>query len=335
LCIGTDEAAIGEQHDKPAFLSAPFQMLVLATYCVAVPGLVGSYVFLLRSLSGFPSLLSESSNKARSLQRAWMILAAVLAVAAQFAATRNEIMLPSPNSPWVAGPEGSKQLTVAGALYYMLRGLDACMALGLVAVLLAMWFRIRLSLASRELVDFEFPGLGPTEKVRRLGLGLVLAIFFGSSITGLHGLALAIMANGKNSWGEKYSSNQKIALFTESTWLGWVVLTLLASVAAAAIVLWLRARIIDELRSMEARIQEKYKVAIVAGVDPMTLTDPKLRSDLIRAELEMSTKVQEIFSKAETWPFPDGAIPAILLSVAAQLVNFGSGLYTFLMAELQ
>ena len=205
----------------------------------------------------------------------------------QFAAIRTNITEPAPCSPWVRGgnwpahfDDGLRacaninnytatDLSLTGALYMSLRGLDTFLALALAATIAAAWFR-GMRLDVRKIADFSYPGLGPNQVIRRLGTALLLCVVLANIVAALQGLTLALHAR-EMLLSRTVSRARQVDLFIESTWPIWALLTIIISSMAIAIVLRLRASVISELRRLQedalSKLQSFASIYEVADAD--------------------------------------------------------------------
>jgi hypothetical protein len=198
---------------------------------------------------------------------------------------------------------------------------------------IATWFGLHRRFGGHALVDFHFPGLGPSEAVRNVGSGLLASILFGSIITGLHGLSL--LAHAGKLGGETGISPSdlfllQVGLFTESTWAIWVVLTVVTSAMAVAIVLWLRKAVLTELRKLQENEIKKYvNDESYIGQTPQNVGEAKLQAEYVEKVLAVRNQIATEFASAETWPLPAGAIAAVSVAAISQMANIGAAVYTF------
>jgi hypothetical protein len=335
---------------KGSFILEPSELIITLDYCLFVPMLLGAYIFLIRSLGYFDAKKmheAEVTGHITATKGFWIyqLLLVIVALAIQYQAIRSELKLPGPCSPWVTfaassdelawpctntGPVAAKDLSVSGVLYYALRGINTLMALGLVATIAATWFGLRKRFGGHALVDFHFPGLGPSETVRNVGSGLLASILFGSIITGLHGLSLLAHAR---ALGGKTGSNHpadQVRLFTDSTWAIWAVLTVVTSAMAVAIVLWLRKAVLTELRKLQENEIKKYvNYENYIGQIPQNVGEAKLQAEYVEKVLAVRNNIATEFAAAETWPLPAGAIAAVGVAAISQMANIGAAVYTF------
>jgi hypothetical protein len=289
---------------KGKFILETSEFVIMLDYCLFVPMLLGAYIFLIRGLGYFDAKHIEESGiipRLKSAKGFWIYQAILLAVTLwiQYKAIEFEIRLPSPCSPWVtfAGKPDllawpcpnmermpAQALSLAGILYYALRGINTYMALGLVVTVAATWFGLRERFKGATFVDSRFPGLGPTDAVRNVGSGLVSAILFGSMIAALHGLSLLAHAKALGGKTGDEHREEQIELFTDSTWAIWVVLTVVTSAMAAAIVLWLRGAVVVELRELQEKEKEKYvSYESYIGQTPQNVAEePNFRQSMSR-----------------------------------------------------
>jgi hypothetical protein len=335
---------------RAAYVLDPTQAFAAINYLLLVPCLAGAYVELTKSIGHFPAVAMAKSRpigaRRRTLrpdlpwlspgQIAWQALLLLLALVIQYFGIYSEIDRPSPCSPWVepatfqhvarhCSLATASDLSWDGVVYYALRGLDGYLGLGLASVIVGTWLKRRQLFGRHTLVDFAFPGLGPTASVTNVGGSLLLCILFGSMIMASQGLSLWAHAVRLDS------STARVALFTESTWPVWAMITIVVSVMAAALVMWLRERITEQTRHLEDAVMSQY--AVSGGFldhQPADLIEAKLHADFIQQALAIRVKVAEVFDKASTWPLPVGAAPAVAISVTGQLVNLGVGFYTVL-----
>lgn len=331
--LGNVLFALTERKD---FLSQPSQIAVAINYCLFVPALVAAYLYLLRSILYFPRLDSKTL-----MQRAHFRLITISSVSCVilYFAIESERCIPSINSPWVVGVgllsescrDGYKDLSWPGVFYYWIRGLNTSMALGLIVAVGYLYVHRRQRFGNRILVDNEFPGIGPTEEIRKVGLSLVLIALFGSLVTFMHGLALFIEASRIRK-DPSHDGTQVVKLFMESTWLFWLVLTLLTSIACLLIVLWLREQIVSQLRIKQREYLDTSSVSLPEPLSENTWEHTKMRIDTIKAAVETKAKIGEMYSKAETWPLPPGAGAFLGVALLGQIANVAAGLYSIFKA---
>jgi hypothetical protein len=197
------------------------------------------------------------------------------------------------------------------------------MALGLVASIVLAFHQRRQRFLGTKLVDKEYPGLGPTKQLVNFGSALVLVSCLGSIVTLLHGAALYLHARliiADERLPREDVSKAIRELFFTSTWLAWLVMTLLASVLCIAIVVWLRERVLAELKEM--REEEERVFALTAQQTLRSEPDeaePML--DLYKARFDITARISKKFKKAQTWPLPAGAGLAFLVAAVSQIAN--------------
>jgi hypothetical protein len=338
-------------HAKGAYVLQPTQAITAFSYCIVFPCLLGSYVYLVMSLSYFETRnlrrLRPTEKKNRRLfpwlttkGLVWQLLLLAVALGLQYFAILDEIEQPGPCSPWVEptrfdfnldkcaiGKEGfvpAAGLSVVGVLHYCLRGIDAFMALGLVSVLTAAWWRRKELFARHKLIDFAFPGLGPSSAIGHVGTSLVLCVVFGSLVTALSGFAL---------WSQSHHLDlpTKVRLFAESTWAFWALAMMATTVFTAALVVWLHERMISELlRLQNSRLARYASLGAYGSYRAADLADAKLHSDYVGHKLDVRSQMEAIFRNAKTWPLPRGSGPAVILAMSGQAINVGMAFYTIL-----
>ncbi len=335
------------------FVLEPSELIIMLDYCLFVPMLVGAYTFLIRSLGFFEATHIAAAGGGPPLHKQkgfWIYQLCLLAVTLliQYQAIVSEIAQPSPCSPWVSFkiansglawpcgllPEGSSAaaLSVPGVLYYALRGVDTLMALGLVSTVAATWFRARERFKGVPLVDFHFPGLGPSQAAKNVGSGLLAAILFGSIITALHGLSLMAYAKALGGKSGIENAAEQVELFTNSTWALWAVLTIITSAMAIATVLWLHRAVLAELRELQTREEEKYaSCGNQLHHKPATVADAGRQVEYIDKLLTVRSKIVAEFATAETWPLPAGALALVSVAALSQMLNIATAVYTFAM----
>lgn len=344
------------------FFLEPVQLLMALNYVFVVPVLVAAYIFLLRAIGRFPQ--SDPVNVARSrrekLLRYALILIATGAILSS--AVQSELDSPSPSSPWVKDCRSSvglrgpcKDLSISGAAFYVMRGIDTSMALGLTTAVALAFHKRRQRFSSRKLVDYDFPGLGPTKPLTNLGTALLIVASVGSIVTFLHGASLFIQAQDamaaatatKLGASSTYSVIENIVstsqranedvpnvivdLFIKSTWLIWLVLTFVSSVLSVVTVLWLRESVASELRRMQRK-----EAALHFGADgamAINTDSEAYRLEIAKNRLEVEARLAEKFDKARTWPLPMGAGLAFLGAAVLQIGNVLFGLYSFFAAR--
>jgi hypothetical protein len=336
---------------RGSFILEPSEFIIMLDYCLFVPMLLGAYIFLIRSLGFFNAKHIQGSGHIPNitLQKwfwAYQFALLIATIVVQYQAINSEIKLPSPCSPWVTFAEKDLSLawpcrpaekeiegmglSLPGVFYYALRGIDTFMALGLVFTVAATWFLSREQFRDVALVDFRFPGLGPSEAARNVGSGLLSAILFGSMITALHGLSLLAHAKALGGVEGTEKAKQQVELFTNSTWAVWAVLTIITSAMAIAIVLWLRGAILVELRELQKREESKYlRYENQITHTPSTIAEAKLQAEYIEKILTVRGKIAADFAAAETWPLPAGALAAVSVAALSQMLNIATAVYTF------
>lgn len=327
------------------FVLAPSQLVATINYCLVVPLLVGSYVFLLRSLGHFGAKrVRHGETPLRSKAWFWIFQCTLgsLTLLIQWLAIRSEIDIPSLCSPWInlspnfktgCDPNSvdASTLSLAGVVYYSLRGLDTFMALGLTAMIGTTWFDLHKHFGHASLVDFGFPGLGPSMAITNVGTGLVACLFFGSFVTALHGLALFSHARSLSTLKIGSEADQ-VALFTESTWAIWAVLLIVTSGFIAAILIWLRERIAQRLLTLhEEELEALTKFNATLRPKPIRLSHAKDFGEVAERYLTVRALLSVEFSKAHKWPLPAGALVAIGASFVTQIANVSAAVLTFIM----
>jgi hypothetical protein len=335
---------------RGSFILEPSEFIIMLNYCLFVPMLVSAYIFLIRSLGFFSAKQIQQSEKIPDLKSqkgfwAYQVILLGVTILVQYQAINSEIWLPSPCSPWLnftvketavawscsgISQTPAQELSIPGIFYYALRGVDTFMALGLVSTVAATWFLSREQFRDVALVDFRFPGLGPSQAAQNVGSGLLSAILFGSMITALHGLSLLAQAKGLGGKSGFENADEQVKLFTTSTWPLWAVLTIITSAMAVAIVLWLRRAVLAELRELQEQEELKYASSESKLSDrPSNIAEAKLRTEYFEKILTVRSMIAAEFAKAKTWPLPAGAVAGVSVAALSQMLNIATAIYTF------
>lgn len=336
------------QAGMGSYVLDPTAMWVSFNYIILVPCLFGSYVYLIVSIGRFEALNVEARATREPGNRFWLttpealfqlaFLGFVLLV--QWKSMHSEIAQPYPCSPWVEPaafqedlrncanvpgrlPFAAKDLSLPGALYYTLRGLDSFIALGLIAVIFSALFNRQRLFGQHMLSDFAFPRLAPTRAASDVGTSLVLCILFGSLVTASNGLALWSLARNEPDRA------RKVALFTESTWAWWAFATVAASIAAGWLIWWLQQRIKIEANGHQSHTLAEYTVPLIEpGHDPSDPARVKRHAEVLEHDLAVRLQIGEVFAKAKTWPLPAIAAPAVIIAGSSQILNIAAAVYT-------
>lgn len=354
LLISTATSLIPMLDGKGTYLLHPVQTLVTLNYCLAVPILVGVYVYMVRAFGHFEANKIKAGGALLLNKKSfWLFQLGLIgaALAIQGVAIDSEIDYPSPCSPWVtrdgiwdsAPGERSQTCTASGAVanpvpngdrakgdlntpgivYYALRGLNTTLALGLLCTIFAHWLVLRTRFHEQKLTDHRYPGLGPSEHVQRVGAALLGAVVIGSVIATVYGMSLAAHAS-------RLTENERMQLFTHSTWAFWAIATLIISIVAGGSIVWLRAAIVRHLRNREEEelrpLRNLEKLLLPAQADA---GNARARVEAIDLLNKVRSAISAKYCAAQAWPLPRGAIAALGFATIAQAGNILLALYTF------
>jgi hypothetical protein len=212
----------------------------------------------------------------------------------------------------------------------MVRGLNAYMALGLIFSATALWWIITQRLSAKEPLDFLTQDLRIKPSLTRLGLALTLCSVFGTLATTMHGFALLLYA-------KSLTPTEWRTLFADSTWIIWVIFTIIGTTFAASIIFWLHDKLVVAVRSMERNALAAISIgpAQTAAKLPVS-TNPENPQEVINIldkYWEARERIGVAMSKIPTWPLPQGAGVTFALSVVLQVVNIIGAAMTLLYLE--
>jgi hypothetical protein len=273
------------------YLATRHGLLALTTFPLLVPLDVGAYFWLRISARRFfdAAALADlglaqkwSGVSLRGSPRVFVLhqgLSIAAALLIQHSAMSSEICSGIPHSPWISTPvpvaatsgvlpvrcpppphsggqpekPASEDLTSAGAVHYVFRGIGAYLAVNFVLTVLVVVAKTRFNLV---IVDparaFTLaPARKPKPVMRALGLSLLVAVLLGTLATVFEGIALFLIA-WKVVTGQPGDVLQAIAATMEqnrkflgiaqqSTWLFWLVMSLLLTGLATATIYRLQA----------------------------------------------------------------------------------------------
>ena len=208
----------------------PAGVVTSINYTVFVPALAAAYVFLSSRFQSFCAtncLAYDSAGRWRTAIRAVMLFIPLAVI--WFAV--DAVLVADSETPWTDG----RGLTVSGVVYYVLRGINGYLAVGLWATSMAVYWVCGRYGPRGEYQVFD-DELRPTPEARHLVLALSLCLLFGPLVTVTHGVGTFLEPT-------RVGPRELLA----STWLGWAIATLMATYFAAMAILALKERGSNEI----------------------------------------------------------------------------------------
>ena len=249
------------------WFQTPAGVVTSINYTILVPALAASYVSLVRRFQVFcneNAISYDVSQPWRTLLRGALFLVPLVVIVAAV----DSVLDDGHPTPWVS----CEQLTVSGVLYYLLRGVNTYLAVGLFATSMVVFSRCgRLGPQGKLRVFGE--ALRPTREARNLVFALSLCLLFGPLVTAMHGVATFLEPT-------KVTAKELLA----STWLWWAVATLLSTYFAAMAILALRGRALDEVDTAFASIARADQ-----PVDEQLQSEAKTRRVALRSLIPMQS----------------------------------------------
>ncbi len=213
-------------------------------------------------------------------------------------------------------------LNWAGMVYYVARGINGMMALGMLVTTMFVWRALnwRVTTHTPEQLYTQEGKVRP--EVVRLGMAVMLTATLASIVATFQGIALASVAS---------LTGRKEAFF-HSTWLLWVLLTVVMACVSLTIIL----RLHSFLRAGAARMQRISTRGLPAlPVVPVGQEGTSNFSDVARGCADYwkaRQTIREWHAKINTWPFPLGGYLVVTALAGLQVLNL---LFAVVMSALK
>lgn len=276
---------------RGTYLLHPVQALVTLNYCLAVPILVGVYVYMVRAFGHFEAnRIKAGCGLLLNKKSFWLFQLGLIgaALSIQCVAIDSEIDYPSPCSPWVT-PAGiwapaPDEPWLAGEADRVGQRADQagqrCTVTGADARPGPHGKRAGRDLNTTGIVYYALRGLNTT-----LALGLLCTIFahwlvlrtrfheqkltdhrypglgpsehvqrVGAALLGavvVGSVIATVYGMSLAAHARRMTETERLQLFTNSTWAFWAIATLIISIVAGGSIVWLRAAIVRHLRHRE------------------------------------------------------------------------------------
>ena len=298
-------------HD-PSFskwLGTRYGSLTSANYTILVPALVAAYVELLRQTREIVSKdnLSDLGIKISGWlvrPRTWkclkvMLLLAIVLITKYAVANRIQETV---SSPWTVDQE---RLSPAGVLYYLLRGVNGYLALGLFLSTIAIYsvFEFGVKKKDKSRMKLLHEGHQPKQLIRNLTATLAWCLFLSPVVVVLHGLALY--------WEMPKSEvdADRLGALAGSTWWLWAVMNVVSTCLLVVVIVRLHRCCGHELRRVESNLLNKMDLEIAA-----TVAERQSVVEKCRARMEIVGRLQATSASPV-------AMSSLLLVVASILVQ--------------
>lgn len=149
--------------------------------------------------------------------------------------------------PWVIQNSGC-ELNYVGVLYYTLRGISGYLALGLILSALGLCIGLYCGLKYDPCQLF----ITRSARINLLILPIRRCVIVGPTVFSLHGFALMLQ------WGELHSSKQYLkSILVNSTWIYWIMVSLIATGCLIFIMRWFRDRLDDAIMELTQKIYQE------------------------------------------------------------------------------
>lgn len=306
-----------------SWFSKPNGLMITLNYVFIVPMLIGAYIGLVKQSNIFfakknlddlglrwtPKLRETNSrNLFLLISKVFLFFFTLLIInqaIGEIIATEKDI-----DSPWVDG----KTLNHVGAIYYFLRGLCTYLALGLTLISIAIFCIFSFLLESDDVNKFLDSNFDVKASIRRLCEALCLCCFFGPLVTAVHGMAIINEAKEISQ-----VENVNLSLLLTSTWLLWVMLTLVSTSFLLSGVFWFYTRLKDELAYVRNHMLQEIE----------SLWESESRSiDSYSLKIDALEKVRNYLDLVQATPVPRNTLLVFVASFLIQILNIAAVVFS-------
>ncbi len=305
-----------------------YGMLLTLDYTITVPILVGVYAYFIRSSlvffrSSVLSSLGLKKKKTKPMPKKMVLLfvrlSLVLMTLLIMYQASSEIGNDKLPNPW--SQSDTSELTLAGTLYYTLRGINAYMALGLIAFSIIVCSALGLVVYAEDPKKLYTNELEVREEVQRLGFSISLCALLGPIVTGLHGTALVLEAK---SGGPK----SPLDLLWSSTWFFWVLFTFIATAFLICSIYRLRQWLHEGINALISLAYRSIDSSVFGEKCNGSCINMLGEIDLDKQVgfWDAKAKVDSAFSRVRIFPLPNTGYISVVLSIVVQIVSVTCGL---------